>query len=123
MMAARVDVPPTSTARYFMVAVACPGVRSKLAILGLVVVAALSGCGGDDEGPNLAPQQSAAGEVADSAGAGGGTVGGTAVGCTEVDQPAARGDGGATAPTDTLDPEQTWTLTFTTSCGTFVVTL
>ena len=105
-------------------AVACPGVRSKLAILGLVVVAGLTGCGGDDEGPNLAPQQSTAGDATGSAAAGGGSVGGTtAVGCAEVDQPAARADGGATAPTDTLDPGQTWTLTFTTSCGTFVVTL
>ncbi len=44
-------------------------------------------------------------------------------GCETVDAPAPRNDGGATAPTERLDPERTWTLTFDTSCGTFVVTL
>ena len=37
--------------------------------------------------------------------------------------PQPRDDGGAEAPAETLDPAQTWTLTFDTSCGTFVVTL
>jgi peptidyl-prolyl cis-trans isomerase B (cyclophilin B) len=44
-------------------------------------------------------------------------------GCAAVDAPAPRDAGGATAPTERLDPERTWTLTFDTSCGTFVVTL
>jgi peptidyl-prolyl cis-trans isomerase B (cyclophilin B) len=44
-------------------------------------------------------------------------------GCKDVAAPAPREDGGATAPTERLDPERTWTLTFVTSCGTFVVTL
>ncbi|HET7515820.1 MAG TPA: peptidylprolyl isomerase [Gaiella sp.] len=44
-------------------------------------------------------------------------------GCEAVDAPAPRDAGGATAPTERLDPERTWTLTFDTSCGTFVVTL
>ena len=44
-------------------------------------------------------------------------------GCADVDRPAPREDGGATAPTDTLDPDQVWTLSYDTSCGTFVVTL
>ena len=43
--------------------------------------------------------------------------------CQSVDQPAPRDDGGQTAPTDTLDPALTWTLTFDTTCGSFVVTL
>ncbi len=51
-MAARVDEPPTSTARYFIVAVACPGVRTKLAMLGVLVAAGLTACGGDDGGPD-----------------------------------------------------------------------
>lgn len=44
-------------------------------------------------------------------------------GCEDVTAPAPREDGGATAPTERLDPERTWKLTFDTSCGTFVVTL
>lgn len=44
-------------------------------------------------------------------------------GCEDVDAPAPRNDGGGTAPAERLDPERTWTLTFDTSCGTFVVTL
>jgi cyclophilin family peptidyl-prolyl cis-trans isomerase len=97
-------------------------VRSKLAILGLVVAAGLTACGGDDQ-PNLAPQQSSASDAAGTAVADDGSVGSAAGGCASVDPPAAREDGGATAPTDTLDPQQTWTLTFETSCGAFVVTL
>lgn len=44
-------------------------------------------------------------------------------GCEDVAAPAPREDGGASAPTERLDPERTWTLTFETSCGTFVITL
>ena len=102
--AARVEVPPTSTARTFMVRVACPPVKRKLALLVVVVIAGLTACGGDDD--------DAADETVTEPG-----------GCAEVDPPPARGDGGATAPTATLDPAETWTLTFETSCGSFVVTL
>ena len=71
---------------------------------------AVAGCGGgDDEG------------------AGRGTTSGTAsleVGeCADVEAPAPRDGGGESAPAEPLDPSQTWTLTFDTSCGTFVVTL
>ena len=104
--------------------------RLELAILGFVLAAVVTACGGDGDEPNLAPQQStptgAASTIAASDGVevGTGATGGTgSSGCAHVDQPAARGDGGATAPTDTLDPALTWTLTFDTSCGTFVVTL
>jgi len=47
----------------------------------------------------------------------------TVSGCQSVEAPAPRDAGGATAPKERLDPERTWTLTFDTSCGTFVVTL
>ena len=90
-----------------MVAVACPGVRSKLIIVGAVVAIGLAACGGDDEGDDnddaVAPTEAA--------------------GCADVDAPEPRPDGGATAPTEPLDPGQTWTLMFDTSCGEFVVTL
>ena len=85
-------------------AVACPGVRTNLAMLGILVAAGLTACSGDDGGPDDAEATAAAG-------------------CSDVDQPAPRDDGGATAPTGSIDPAQTWTLTFDTSCGTFVVTL
>jgi peptidyl-prolyl cis-trans isomerase B (cyclophilin B) len=87
-----------------MVAVACPGVRTRHALLGLIVAVGLTACGDDDDGQESADVTAAAG-------------------CADVDLPAPGDDGGATAPTDTLDPAQTWTLTFDTSCGTFVVTL
>jgi peptidyl-prolyl cis-trans isomerase B (cyclophilin B) len=62
----------------------------------------LAGCGGNDEGSEAS---------------------GTEGECANVSAPAAREGGGATKPTERLDPEKTWTLTFATSCGTFVVTL
>ena len=43
--------------------------------------------------------------------------------CASAEAPEPRADGGATQPSERLDPEQTWTLRFETSCGTFVVTL
>ena len=59
-----------------------------------------------------------------AAGCGGGDGSSTtANGCDDVEAPAPRDDGGQTAPTEPLDASQTWTLTFDTSCGTFVVTL
>ena len=46
-----------------------------------------------------------------------------ASGCADVQAPEAREDGGATAPKTKLDPSQANTVTFTTSCGEFTVTL
>ena len=46
-----------------------------------------------------------------------------AAGCQDVEAPDPREDGGETQPTEPLDPSKTWTLTFATSCGEFVVTL
>jgi peptidyl-prolyl cis-trans isomerase B (cyclophilin B) len=81
--------------------------RSKLqlvtcALLVAVLALAVAGCGGD----------------------GGENAGTTTPGeCADVEAPAPREDGGQTAPTERLDASQTWTLTFDTSCGSFVVTL
>jgi len=44
-------------------------------------------------------------------------------GCTDVTLPAAREDGGATAPKERLDPEKTYKLVFKTNCGSYTVTL
>jgi peptidyl-prolyl cis-trans isomerase B (cyclophilin B) len=43
--------------------------------------------------------------------------------CTAVDLPAAREDGGATEPSERLDPEKTYDLVVKTNCGTFTITL
>jgi cyclophilin family peptidyl-prolyl cis-trans isomerase len=43
--------------------------------------------------------------------------------CAEVGAPSPRTGGAESPPDGTLDPEQRWTLTFDTSCGTFVVAL
>jgi peptidyl-prolyl cis-trans isomerase B (cyclophilin B) len=63
--------------------------------------------------------------VAAGCGGGGGGSGTTtsATGCADVEAPAPRSGGGEQAPTEGLDATKTWTLTFETSCGTFVVTL
>ena len=78
---------------------------AAIAVVTLALVAA--GCGGGSSSST-----SAATETAE-----------TVSGCESVEAPAPRDAGGATAPKERLDPEQTWTLTFDTSCGTFVVTL
>jgi peptidyl-prolyl cis-trans isomerase B (cyclophilin B) len=75
------------------------------AILALALALSAAGCGG---GADEAPATSTAA---------------TTAGCRDVSAPAPRDAGGATQPSGRLDPEQTWTLTFKTSCGTFVVTL
>jgi len=86
--------------------------RTAIAAAIVVSVLLLAACGGDEE--------SAAPETATTAPATTTTADG---GCTSVEAPAAREDGGATQPTERLDPEKTWTLRFETSCGAFVVTL
>lgn len=82
-------------------------VAGALALLYLV----LGGCGGD--GDTASSETDATPPAA--------TVQGGE--CASVEAPAPREDGGATQPTERLDPEKTWTLRFETSCGTFVVTL
>jgi cyclophilin family peptidyl-prolyl cis-trans isomerase len=75
----------------------------------LVVALALlvAGCGGADEpGSTTHP-----------------AVTTSASGCADVAAPAPRDDGGGSAPSGRLDAQRTWTLTFDTSCGRFVVTL
>jgi cyclophilin family peptidyl-prolyl cis-trans isomerase len=61
--------------------------------------------------------------VATLAGCGGESSETAAEGCTDVDAPAAKADGGATKPSDLLDEAVTYTLVFETSCGDFEATL
>jgi peptidyl-prolyl cis-trans isomerase B (cyclophilin B) len=86
--------------------------RSKVVIVGAVVAIALAACGDDDSGDDD-------GATEDN----GSPAASVAAGCADVDTPDPRPDGGASEPTEPLDADQTWTLTFDTSCGTFVVTL
>ena len=76
----------------------------RLALPLAIVVLVLAGCGGGNDDDESAQ---ASGETT----------------CKAVDVPAAREDGGATKPTEALDPSVTYTLTFVTNCGDFTVTL
>jgi peptidyl-prolyl cis-trans isomerase B (cyclophilin B) len=82
---------------------------ARAALIGVVVLL-LAGCGGDDE--SATPETTAPAATTTAA-----------FGCENVEPPPAREDGGATQPTERLDPEKTWRLGFETSCGAFVVTL
>jgi cyclophilin family peptidyl-prolyl cis-trans isomerase len=80
-------------------------VRTLLTLLGALAALTLAaGCGGSDD---------------ESAGTT--TTSGNSV-CEQVDAPAAREESHE-APSEELDPETTYTLTFETSCGSFTVTL
>ena len=79
-----------------------------IAALAVVLALVAAGCGGDDEPETAAPETQ---------------TGASNSGCDPVQAPPPREDGGATQPDQRLDPEKTWTLTFDTNCGTFVVTL
>lgn len=79
--------------------------RAALSLLALVLV--LAGCGGgDDEAGDTTP-----------------TITTPVVECQDVEAPEPRDPGTNDLPAETLDPSLTHTLTFDTSCGTFVVTL
>ena len=86
----------------------------RLALLALVVVSfVVAGCGSDDD---AAP--ATATETTQTSG-----QNGASGDCRDVEAPAPRDDGGETAPSERLNPEKTYELTFATSCGDFVVTL
>lgn len=72
-----------------------------MAILAAIVF--LAGCGGEDESSGTTSPEASA--------------------CENVDTPNARDPGSREAPTETLDPDTTYTLTFVTNCGNFTVTL
>jgi peptidyl-prolyl cis-trans isomerase B (cyclophilin B) len=81
-------------------------VRKALLLFFLLLGLIAAGCGGSSD-----------------EGAGGDTESTGTTGCTSVDLPAARDDGGATEPAERLDPESTYDLVVETNCGTFTITL
>jgi cyclophilin family peptidyl-prolyl cis-trans isomerase len=84
----------------------------RLLLLALASLALLAaGCGGGDD-DEAAPATTPTAPT---------TTG--AQGCTQVDAPDPRDDGGAEAPESTLDAAKTYKLTFETNCGSFTVTL
>jgi peptidyl-prolyl cis-trans isomerase B (cyclophilin B) len=89
--------------------------RTALAAAIAVSVLLLAGCGGDEESTAPETETTAPATTTTST-----TTDGE---CASVEAPEPREDGGATQPTERLDPEKTWTLRFETSCGAFVVTL
>jgi peptidyl-prolyl cis-trans isomerase B (cyclophilin B) len=98
-------------------------VLRRLALLTVAFTAALglAACGEDDDdaaSPTtvVSSTVSSAAPLGDNGPAADGT-------CADVAAPAPRADGAESPPEGTLDPEQAWTLTFDTSCGTFVVAL
>jgi cyclophilin family peptidyl-prolyl cis-trans isomerase len=66
-----------------------------------------AGCGSDDETTTAATD----------------TSGASTAGCTDVEKPAAKPDGGEKAPAQALASGKTYELVFMTNCGTFTVTL
>lgn len=82
--------------------------RSVLALLACLLALALAGCGGDDDEAAGGDTTTTTTEITE---------------CQDVEAPEPREPGSNDPPADTLDESLTHTLTFDTSCGTFVVTL
>ena len=87
-----------------------------LPVLALALALLAAGCGGSSGDSTTTTKETTAATGTTTAAVG-------ADGCTDVTVPAAREDGGATAPKERLDPEKTYKLVFETNCGTFTVTL
>ncbi len=85
--------------------------RISLGLLLLVLMLA-AGCGGEEASTSATDEETTA--TTEPTGSSD---------CEGVDAPEPREDGSATAPTDPIDADATFTLTFETNCGTFVVTL
>lgn len=81
--------------------------RMRSAVVAIAVVLLAAGCGGTNSSPNAL----------------GGSSGSTTATCETVDAPLAREPAILRPPTHLLDPKKSYTLTFDTSCGTFVMRL
>ena len=88
--------------------------RRALLILVVLIGLVAAGCGGSSN-DGAATSTETQTEATDTTA--------SADGCTDVDVPPARADGGATAPKERLDPEKSYDLVVKTNCGTFTVAL
>jgi peptidyl-prolyl cis-trans isomerase B (cyclophilin B) len=97
-------------------------VHRRLALLtaAFAVAFAVAACGDDDDAASPATAAATAAPPTTPAGGSGPAA---EVACADVAAPAPRPDGAETPPEGTLEPREPWTLTFDTSCGTFVVAL
>jgi peptidyl-prolyl cis-trans isomerase B (cyclophilin B) len=85
-------------------------IRSFAALIALLTILAIAGCGDDDS------------TSSDSANSGGTTTSADRE-CADVQAPEAKPDGGEVKPKAKLDPAKTYDVTFATSCGDFTVQL
>ena len=86
-------------------------IRTSIAHLALLAALSLvAGCSDPDSG-------------SDSNSDGGSPAAADNGGCAQVEAPEPKDDGGATEPGTMLDPAKTNTVTFSTSCGAFTITL
>jgi len=84
-------------------------VRRVVTLLLVLVCLLVAGCGGGDD------EATGGGDTT--------TTTGAVTECADVDAPDARDAESREAPTESLDPAKTYTLTFDTSCGSFTITL
>ena len=91
--------------------------RRTAVVLLLAVPLLATGCGGSSDESAGTTTEAATTEATTTTGSS------ASGGCTEVEAPAARKDGGANEPKERLDPEKTYKLVFKTNCGSFTVTL
>ena len=88
--------------------------RRALLLVAALLLLIAAGCGDDDSTSTTAePTATTSTE----------TTATTTEGCTSVEQPPAKPDGGATAPKEPLAAGTTYNLVVTTNCGTFTVAL
>jgi peptidyl-prolyl cis-trans isomerase B (cyclophilin B) len=94
---------------------------ARLLLLAALTLAAAA-CGGDDDSAAgttaattaAAPTEATAGDTGASS---------TSGGCESAEAPEPKADGGASAPTDELQPGTTYRLVVETNCGAFTITL
>jgi len=96
-------------------------VHKALLILPVALGLVVAGCGGSSS--SATSTQAASTSAATSEASPTETTASGSDACTDVAVPAARADGGATAPKTRLDPEKTYALAVSTNCGSFTMTL
>ncbi len=88
--------------------------RKAVLLIFLLVSLVAAGCDASSDDESAAAQTDTQTET---------TVSSGTADCSDAEVPSARDDGGATEPTERLDPEKTYDLVVKTNCGTFTITL